>query len=360
MNEELLKQVLDAIPDGVRVIGADYRILIANAAYGRQLGVVPDTAIGDLCYASSHQLDAPCSPTLVTCPLVELRGERQALKCHHRHLACDGREMFVEVSAARAQLGLDGRNIDCVIEVIRDLAEQAQVSHQHRLAEIGQFAAGIAHEIHTPLSSIHLALSAIESEVRSLAAADRIAGYIEAANREIDRCISVTNRLLRISEPPSDEASLVDITAVLRDVAALVGYQAGQAKVAITLDAGEDMRILASEPDVATIALNIVQNAIHAMPDGGTLTIRATRSGSRICVTFRDTGVGIAPEDMQRIFLPFWSQRADGSVGSGLGLSICKAAAQRMQGDLWIESRLGEGTSVHLQLPSADHSENSA
>jgi PAS domain S-box-containing protein len=360
MNGAFLQQMIDAMPDGVRVIGTDYRILMVNAAYGHQLGVTPETAVGEFCYASSHKLDSPCSPTLVTCPLVELQGERHALKCRHRHLTSEGSEVFVEVSAARAQLDQDGRKADLVIEVIRDLAEQVQVSHQYRLAEIGQFAAGIAHEIHTPLSSIHLALTAIESEARTLAAADRIAGYIETANREIDRCISVTNRLLRISEPPSDDLSLVDITAVLRDVADLVAYEAGEAKVAIVLDAAENTRTLGNEADMASIALNIVQNAIHAMPKGGTLTIRASRSGSKIRVSFHDTGVGIAPENMQRIFWPFWSRRADGSLGSGLGLSICRAAAERMHGKLWLESTLGAGTSFHLELPSADEPEESA
>lgn len=360
LKEEFLQQLIDAMPDGVRVIGADYRILMVNAAYGRQLGIPPDTAIGDVCYASSHRLDAPCSPTLVTCPLVELHGERHALKCRHRHVTKEGGEIFVEVSAARAQLDRDGEKADCVIEVIRDLAEQAQISHQYRLSEIGQFAAGIAHEIHNPLSSIHLALTAIQSEASSLSAADRIVGYIEAANREIDRCIGVTNRLLRISEPPSDEVSLVDITAVLEDVAALVEYQAGQARVKIVVDAQENPRVFASEADMATIALNIIQNAIHAMPGGGALTIHATRSGSRVRITFSDTGVGIAPQDMQRIFWPFWSHRADGSIGSGLGLSICRAAVQRMQGELWLESKLGQGTSVRLELQSADHPEEHA
>ena len=357
INEEFLQRVIDAMPDGVRVIGDDYRILKVNAAYCRQLGIAPEEALGQLCHASTHHLEAPCSPRLVTCPLEELKAGRSALKCRHRHLRADGGELFVEVSAARATLDHGGRPVNCIIESIRDQAEQAEASHQHRLSEIGQIAAGVAHEIHNPLSSIHLALTAIQVDTRATGAADRVSDYIDIANREINRCLDVTGRLLRISEPVSAEKALLRVEPVLRDVVALVSYQARQSAVAVRLEIAGDPRIIANEGDLAIVALNIVQNAIHAMPQGGTLTVRAAASSGQVTLGFADTGVGIAAEDLQRIFWPFWSRRADGSQGSGLGLSICRAAVSRMDGSLRVASAPGRGTTVVVDLPDADRVE---
>lgn len=360
LKEEFLQKLMDALPDGVRVIDTDYRILMVNGAYCRQLGIRAEDAIGSSCHLSSHGLDTPCSPTLVTCPLQELTRRSQVLKCQHRHVTSDGSELFVEVSAARATIERDGQTVDCVIEVIRDLSEQLKFSHQHRLSEIGQFAAGIAHEIHNPLASIHLALDAIRAEATSAAPHDRVLSYVEVANREIDRCINITNRLLRISEPPSDDIALVDITSVLRDVVALVDYQATQAQVSILIKGQKGLRILACEADMATVAINLVQNAIHAMPSGGRLTICITNRDKCIEINFSDTGVGIGQDDLQRIFWPFWSRRADGSTGSGLGLSICKAAVSRMKGAIQIRSRQGQGTTVCITLPNADELDSAA
>lgn len=356
-SEDFLQRIIDAMPDGVRVIAADYTILKVNAAYCRQLGITAEQALGRPCHASSHHLDAPCSARLVTCPLEELKGGRISLKCRHRHLRADGSELFVEVTAA-AMLEHDGAAVPCVIESIRDQADQAEVSHQHRLSEIGQIAAGIAHEIHNPLSSIHLALGAIASGSTGSSGTTELDSYIEIANREIDRCLDVTRRLLRISEPAGTETLLLDAGKLVADVVALVAYQARQAKVDIRLEIAGRPRVLVNESDMGIVVLNIVQNAIHAMPGGGTLTISAAADGQVVRFDFADTGVGISKENLHRIFWPFWSKRADGSSGSGLGLSICCAAVDRMGGTISVGSEPGVGTVIHVGVPDADRRED--
>lgn len=354
-SEGFLQTVIDSVPDGVRVIADDYTILKVNRAYCRQLGVTPEESIGQKCHVSSHHLAQPCSPTIVTCPLVELaRTNAGPLKCRHRHVQKNGEELFVEVIAAKAEIVIDGVTRNCVIESIRDLADQASISHEQRLSEIGMLATGIAHEIHNPLSSIHLALRAMQEEITKAAPNASVQQYLDIADREIDRCIDVTKRLLRISEPASPELMLTDVRHMLDDVRALIAYQAEQAKVEIVSNFQGDPRILASESDLGIVILNLCQNAIHAMPRGGTLTLTAQEKRGQVKMSFADTGVGIAPENLQRIFWPFWSKRADGSLGTGLGLSICRATVERLGGNISVESTLGMGTTFRVVIPSAD------
>jgi len=356
-NERFVQDVLDAAPDGMRVIGPDYRILKVNAAYCSQLGVTPDQVLGLPCHLSSHRLKAPCSPTLVPCPMVELsdRG-KTSVKCRHRHERADGSEVFVEVSAARVLLEQDGKSLPCIVESIRDLSNQAEASHGQRLAEIGQLATGIAHEIHNPLWSIHLAMEAMRNDMA--ARGEDVSGesYIATADREIQRCLDVTSRLLRVSEPSSQEKMLLDLAPLLKDVMSLLTYQAAQAGVATTLDIKGNPRAIANESDLGIVFVNLAQNAIHAMPRGGTLTVVAGARNGRVGVSFTDTGVGISAEDRARIFWPFWSKRADGSTGTGLGLAICHSTVERLNGELTLTSTVGEGSTFRVTLPDPDHS----
>lgn len=353
-SETFLQTVIDAVPDGIRVIGEDYSILKVNHAYRQQLQLTADP-VGKKCHISSHHLAKPCSATMVTCPLVEIASHGAApLKCRHRHVRADNTELFVEVSAARAELMIDGVLRPCIIESIRDLAEQAKLSQDQRLSELGQLATGVAHEIHNPLSSIQLALRAVRDDLAAGHGAETAGSYLEIANREIERCIDVSNRLLRLSEPPELHVSIVDLGKSIRDVVSLLRYQAEKAGVAVTVNVEGTPRILASESDIGMILVNLSQNAFHAMPAGGKLIITAAAENGAIKLSLADSGVGISKDDLERVFWPFWSKRADGSIGAGLGLSICKSAVTRIGGEMSVESTLGEGTTFTISIPDAD------
>ena len=357
-SEAFLQTIIDAVPDGARVIDDDFTIVKANAAYCRNIGRRPEEVIGQKCYRSSHGIDVPCSPTMIICPLVQLAGTGEAaLKCRQRHMRPDSGEVFVEVSAARIEIADDGETRGYTIEIIRDLAEQITVSHEQRLSEIGLLATGIAHEIHNPLSSIHLALKAMRADISSAQPADSVDEYLEIADREINRCIDVTQRLLRLSEPAGMGGVLIDVQAVVEDVVSLLRYQAEQANVTITTSFTGAPRVLGDESDIGMLTLNLSQNAIHAMPRGGTLSIAVAARDGEVTMTFADTGVGIPKEDIPKVFWPFWSKRADGSSGTGLGLAICKATIDRLGGSLGVESTLDVGTTISIVLPSADSKE---
>jgi PAS domain S-box-containing protein len=359
--ERFLQNVIDSIPDAVRVIDGDFNILKANQAYCRQIGRPMDKVVGEKCFKSSHKRKEPCPVTLISCPVAELRSsECTTMKTRQQHIQADGGELFVEVSAARVELTVDGSKLSCIIESIRDLAEQARISHEQRLSEIGQLATGVAHEIHNPLSSIQLALEAIQHEIEQSGIDQRSLEYLGTAETEIKKCLEVTNGLMTLSEPPSSSFKLIELDIVLPEVLSLLSYQAMQAGITVECDFEESLRVVASDSDMRMIGINLTQNAFHAMPQGGTVKVSGGHEGEWIKLVFKDTGVGIARANLDKVFLPFWTKRANDTDGRGLGLAICKAIVDKLKGSVQVDSTVGIGTTFTILLPNADYDRQAA
>jgi signal transduction histidine kinase len=355
-REAFQQALIDAVPDGVRVIDADYRVVAANTAYCAQVGMTMNDVLAAPCYASSHKRDAPCVATIVVCPLTQLSGGGGPVKCSHVHVcrkAGGGDSSFAVEVVAGAFVDDDGRRY--VVESIRDLSRQVQISQEQRLSEIGQLAAGVAHEIHNPLASVRLGLRAIDRGFAAKSVDPEIAEYMALVNSEIDRCLESTERLMRLSRLPDQRGSLIDLSRSARDAAALLRYEAELKHIAVTVDVGEAARIIASEGEIGMVFVNLVQNAMHAMPEGGDIAIVGNvEQNGDVVVRVRDSGMGISPEHLARIFDPFWSWRADGSTGSGLGLAICQSVINKWGGVIEVESALGQGTTFTLRFPHAD------
>lgn len=352
--EETLQAIIDSIPDGVRVIDSDFTIVKANHAYCRQVGKTMGEVVGDKCHRSSHGRAEPCPFTLTTCPVAVLAGRTDgSVKFTDAHQASSGEPYFVEVSAAPISLPRADGAANCVVESIRDLSQDVELSQKHRLSEIGLLATGVAHEIHNPLSSIELALTTIRSSLSEPDGAAAAQRYIDIAKSEIAKCQGVTEGLMRLSEPPR-EPELVTLATAIDEVVALLSFQMEAGRIVSEINVDGGLRVLASDSDIRMIAINLAQNAIHAMPQGGSLRITGQAEGDEVVLRFADTGIGIPHEYLGKIFLPFWTRRGDGSTGRGLGLSICKAIVERYGGTIAVRSTVGAGTEFTVTLPNAD------
>ena len=354
-HERYLQDVLDSLPDGLRVIRlSDMEVVMSNRAMLQQLGIdAPPQPIK--CYAQSHGRADPCVPTMVICPALALTATGHEVKCTHRHVNRAGREFAVEVHAARLELGEGGERQAYIVESVRDLTTAATVSHEQRLGELGFLAAGIAHEIHNPLGSIRLAVEGLARDIRAnRSTPEQTGAYLDSIDSEVDNCITVTRRLLLLSRAPSETLQVVDINAVMEDTARLLDYEALTRQVRQTLHLPPaPLQVLADDPELRMMFLNLLQNAHHAMPEGGEITVTTGVEGNWARVEIGDTGVGIAPEKLARIFDPFYSARADGSTGTGLGLTIVKSIVERLKGDIQVSSVLGRGSTFTLRLPLA-------
>lgn len=356
-HEAYLQRVLDGLPDGVRVFDVEEkRIVLANSAYCAQLGVGHATTIGQTCHGSSHCRDAPCVATMVSCPLVECRADGDRLKATHRHVRGDGSVLAVEVHAAR--IGIDGRAY--IVESIRDLSESARISHEQRLSELGLLAAGVAHEIHNPLGSIRLVVQGLAREIKSGGGElEKVANYLELVDDEIDNCIAVTRRLLLLSRQPEGRRQLVDVVAAIDDTVRLLDYDARARGIHQDFRPGPPIHVLADEGELRMVLLNLLQNAHHALTGGGTIVVRTEVAGVEVAIEVADNGCGIPEEYLGHIFDPFFSRRADGVAGTGLGLTIVKNIVERFGGRIEVASVPGAGSrfTVRLPLAAADNAE---
>ncbi|HOF30276.1 MAG TPA: ATP-binding protein [Burkholderiaceae bacterium] len=352
-QQGFLQQLVDAIPDPVLVVGPDYRIRIANAAYGQLIGQAHADIVQACCHQMGRGQTEPCPPTLVSCPVAELRNSphtlRTVMSLRHR----DGSEIPVEIEAAPLSAGGEW----LTVEVLRPLERSIRFSQEQRLATIGLLANGVAHEIHNPLASIRLALQA---SLRGLNAKnishEELVEYLELVDDQIDRAVLATDRLMQMSHPPGDNPEPVSLAAAIDDVLALLGEECRQRGVTASVDVKPPGGlVLGDRAELRQVFVNLVHNALHAMPQGGRIHIAAEPlDDQHLRVTVSDTGTGIAPADLPRIFLPFFSRRADGQHGMGLGLSICKSLVEHFGGQISVSSQAGQGTTFTLRLRKAE------
>ena len=348
-QQGFLQQMIDTIPDPVLVLGPDYRIRIANAAYAQLVGQAHADIIGGCCYRIGRGLNEPCAPTLVTCPIAELRSSghnlRTVMTLRHR----DGSEVPVEIEAAPLPVGSEY----LTVEVLRPLERSIRFSQEQRLATIGLLANGVAHEIHNPLASIRLALQA---SLRGLKATDisreELIEYLELVDDQIDRAVLATDRLMQMSHPPGEEPEPVALSPAVDDVLALLGEECRQRGVTATVEIEPPgSAVLGDRAELRQVFVNLIHNALHAMPQGGNIRITAQPLDDRhLRISVSDTGTGIAVDDLPRIFLPFFSRRADGQQGMGLGLPICKSLVEHFGGRITVSSQPGQGTTFTLRL----------
>lgn len=353
-----LQSLLDSAPNPMLLVHDDHRIALANIAYARMLGVERGELIGKKCHAVSRARSEPCEQTLVTCPLAECRLGGEPLRTVMAFTRVDGSTVDVEIDAAALE-GPHGERQ--VLQVIRPLDEQVRFSQEQRLSAIGLLANGVAHEIHNPLASIRLAL---QSSLRDLSdetiERGELVEYLRLVDKEIDRCVHITQRLLRMSQPSAESLQPVAVRDAVNDVLGLLADEEKRAGVVHEVHwdrLGDGVRVLGDEGELRQILLNLVQNALHAMPRGGRLTLTVKKTGAEagmVSIAVRDTGCGIAAADLPLIFMPFFSRRTDGRRGTGLGLAICKALAERAGGRLSVESSPGVGSCFDLLLPDAE------
>ena len=355
-KETFLQGLIDAIPDGVRVIDTDFSIVKANKSYRDQVHQELRQVEHAKCYASSHNRSQPCVPTMVTCPLHEITKDGKPIKALHQHRRRDGAQLYVEVFAAPLQVEMDGQRRMFIVESIRDIAKEINFSLEQKLATMGQLAAGVAHEIRNPLASIRLALQA------TLRVTDdpdmnfaQVTRYLKHVDDQIDKCIDVTERLLKLSAPAEGARQLVSLNEAIDETVSLLATYASERNVVIETQLTlPDVRTLAADSEIRMLVFNFVENAFHAMPSGGQLRIVSQRESGEGKMVFEDTGNGILPEDLPHIFEPFFTHRADGSQGAGLGLSICKSVVDRYGGRIEVASQEGEGARFTVVVPDAD------
>lgn len=251
--------------------------------------------------------------------------------------------MAGQIEAAQRQIRDNGEHM---------LDLEQQLSRAASLAVAGKLAAGIAHEVGTPLNIIS---GRAEILLRSVPADDPGRAELQVIIDQIDRISGIIRSLLDTIRPQKPEVQAVALAPVVDRLVALLSHMARRGDVSIVTDVPGDLPRLAADPgQLQQVLLNLLVNAIEATPSGGRVgvTARACQSDGRpgVATMVADSGSGIPREVVSRIFEPFFTTKPTGQ-GTGLGLAICRDITQSHEGDLSVESRDGEGCTFTLWLP---------
>jgi len=230
----------------------------------------------------------------------------------------------------------------------REKVRQVQLAHTEKMAAVGTLAAGVAHEVNNPLAGI---LTCIENMRADLGDRETVERYLELIHDGIKRIERTVANLLDFSRQRRMVLEPTSINHNLRHVVELVEYQLRKARVEarLELDAAEPY-VMADHFQMEQLFLNLVLNALQAMPDGGTLTLKTQARDDRVVAEIRDTGVGISEEIRERIFDPFFTTR-DVEEGTGLGLAVSDSIVASHGGALEVESAPGKGSVFRVAFP---------
>ncbi|NLW80319.1 MAG: PAS domain S-box protein [Desulfovibrionales bacterium] len=228
---------------------------------------------------------------------------------------------------------------------------ERQLQHADRLAKIGQFAAGVAHELNEPLANIlgFAQLAAQTPDLPSQVSRD-LDNIVKSAlhSREIIKKLMIFGRQVPLQK------SMVDMNQVIRDTLYFIETGAARNNIGIHLDLSEDLPDIMGDPQhLKQVMVNLMVNAIHAMPDGGTLTIRTLSFNHDVYLLVEDSGVGMETEVLRQIFNPFFTTK-DSDQGTGLGLAVVHGIVSAHGGIIDVVSEPGRGTRFEITFPCAD------
>ena len=239
-----------------------------------------------------------------------------------------------------------------VDDITERVSLETQLAQADKLSSIGLLAAGVAHEINTPLAVIS---SYAQMLSKQLKADTRLGPVLEKITQQSFRAAEIANGLLNFSRTSTTEFRETDLNQVIRDTLSLLEHQFKTAQILVDLDLTEELPAIHGNPGkLQQVFLNLLLNAKEAMPGGGRLRV-ATLVNGHVEAVVNDSGSGIAPEHLKRIYDPFFTTKTmpkpGDRRGTGLGLSVSYGIIQEHAGKIHVESAIGEGTTFHLEFP---------
>ena len=234
-------------------------------------------------------------------------------------------------------------------------ATTKQLIMSEKLAAIGEITAGVAHEINNPIAVMQGNLDVVRNLIGDKANALRT--EFRLLDEQIHRISQIVTKLLQFAKP-EEYAGYVEryaIGSIISDCLPLVQHLLNKSEIDVVRDDNAKRLVLMNRTELQQVLVNLIVNAIHAMPDGGTLTLRTfdldSEGKSGLTVEVADTGVGMTPDVMGKIFDPFFTTKR--REGTGLGLSISQTLVTRQHGKISVESEPGKGTMFSIWLPEA-------
>ncbi len=345
-KEIFLQNLIDALPDAIRVIDENYNIVLYNKAYSNHIRQKYFSKASKCYNAYNKEYTCPCSSNLYICPLQELKKNNK----HNIKLIHSINDHPLSINSARININ----NTSGIVESFRNLSENITYSHQQKISSLGFLATSLAHEMKNNLGAINLILEGILQKYNTnnspFANEQK---YLEMISAQIKECIKIPERLLKLARNNDISTSLFNITTNINDTLSLLDYDIKSHGIELIKSfSNTNEQLIGNETDFKMIILNLVQNAINAMPDGGTLEIKTNTNKENILIEIKDTGCGISEIALKHIFEPFYSTSTDvNKKGTGLGLAIVKDLILKFNGKITVNSKKNIGTSFQIAFP---------
>ncbi|MDQ0189992.1 PAS domain S-box protein [Alicyclobacillus cycloheptanicus] len=343
-SKELFESIFNHTTDAICVMDLSMNVVQVNPAFESLFGYQQADALHAFSVIPADQQETTWrhfqDVVEARVPFAEYEGTRMCKNGRVVHV-------LIRLSPLRNARG----DIFAVSALTKDITElrQAQtlLMNLEKLEMVGQLAAGVAHEIRNPLTSLKGFLKLLP-DVPS----DTQRTYLSIMQSELARIEDITGEMLALAKPQVYQYRLVQIQSLLDDVITLISPQAHMKNVEIAADCEDSTITLAAEPSqLKQVFLNVMKNGIEAMESGGTLHLRVSRQADEVTVAFTDEGIGIPEDVLAKVGNPFFTTK---QTGVGLGLLVSRNIVAHHQGSLCITSEMGKGTTVTITLPAAD------
>ena len=346
------ENILESLDDGLLVVDLDDRIVRWNSAITALYGMTHADAEGrnlDERVRCAVRRGDSCRP-----PRHSRRHHAVADRSRRTRTRGQGETLIVNAAVVplRNADEASGATVGTIV-IVEDVTARVQLEEQLRISEkmasIGLLAAGVAHEVNTPLTGIS---SFTQMLLEGADPQDPRTRLLEKIERQTFRAAKIVNGLLTLSRPASSDRALVDINIIIADVVALLEHQFETHRIRVRRDLCESpAMVLGQEHKLQQVFLNLFLNARDAMPKGGWLSVSTRLDAGKVVAEVSDTGSGIPSEYLARIYDPFFTTKAIGQ-GTGLGLSITYGIVREHDGGIDCDSVIGQGTKFSLSFPA--------
>ncbi len=263
-----------------------------------------------------------------------------------------GRSLIVNLSTVPL-LGKEDQVIGRLL-IMNDLTDRVELEDQlvqaEKLSSIGMLAAGVAHEVNTPLAVI---TSQLQMLMKQLPSGDPHSHVLERVVKQGFRASEIINNLLKFSRVSGSEHVDLELNKIIQETLALVAPMLRAAKIGVQTDLGSDLPLVhGNAGKLQQVFMNLIMNARDAMPYGGDLKVITSAVDSLVLVEISDNGVGISPEHLRKIFDPFFTTKAT-NHGTGLGLAVSYGIIREHSGKIYVDSSVGGGASFRLEFPAS-------
>jgi two-component system NtrC family sensor kinase len=340
------ERTVDAIRDVVMIIGPDSIIRRANRRLSELAGVPLEKMQGSRCHHLLYRRESPCPD----CPAKEtLHSMRESTS---EVVSEDGQKIFQVWSYPILDLSA---RLDSLAVYEKDVTEykemQRQLLHSEKMAVMGRLASAVAHELNNPLSGV---ISFSQILLKEIDTASPLYADVKVLDHAALRCKKIVEDLLAFSRKPEVHTmEPVVIDEIIKRSLGLMEHRLRMKRIQVSVETHENLPTIQTNPDqLQQVLINFICNADDAMEPGGRLSIKVCRDEREgaLVLSVQDTGSGIPPEDLKKIFEPFYTTKSAGK-GTGLGLSICFRIIESLGGQIEVDSRVGQGSTFRVRLP---------